>query len=410
MAQNKQTKNVLPQEEELLHIFEEFIEKVNGEKSLSVTALRKVDRFITEAWKQTPYKLEIAMDYSFAKALLFDSEMEIPYLKELMAACQIKVTQKDEKKKGKRGYLERFNRNFYRPRVQELIRKNVIIMALQHYISQLNEHPDINTLNSVIENIGFDAAQALVYSVLQDKPLITLMKKERYRDDIAGRVRLYLHMEKINFKHIMTEPSPSTSKKLDVNHLQKRYSSLQTKIIKDHREKQQLKQKLYKAEQEKKKLKGVVHTIEKDWEQSYQEAQETIEGITQQFAEERQVYLATIERLTRQLDGVPEPSREVNLQQQTICLIGGSKERHFREIVEAYNGKFLFVSADDTRKIEGTVSRADAVFFLSELVSHENFHMAYQAAKNKNIPFIYLNSKGTTSFEREIQYFISKLN
>jgi hypothetical protein len=96
------------------------------------------------------------------------------------------------------------------------------------------------------------------------------------------------------------------------------------------------------------------------------------------------------------------------LRGHTICVIGGAKERYYREVVEKYNGDLAFVSSDDLNKVHGAVRGAHVVFLLTDIVSHAIFYASIEAARTYHKPFKYVNSLGISRFKRELKSFATR--
>ncbi|WP_249278352.1 MULTISPECIES: DUF2325 domain-containing protein [Bacillus cereus group] len=91
-----------------------------------------------------------------------------------------------------------------------------------------------------------------------------------------------------------------------------------------------------------------------------------------------------------------------------VAVIGGNKERYYRECVEKYNAEIIFVAEDQHRKIDSAVKKADVVFYLTELLSHIYHELIIPAAARYNTPIRFVNSKGISAFESAIKRYANE--
>lgn len=117
-----------------------------------------------------------------------------------------------------------------------------------------------------------------------------------------------------------------------------------------------------------------------------------------------------------QLQKEEEPEGNVHkndLSGKKVAVIGGNKERYYRECVEKYNAEIIFVAEDQHRKIDSAVKKADVVFYLIELLSHIYHELIIPAAARYNTPIRFVNSKGITCFRcinfAHMNYFVSNI-
>lgn len=112
-----------------------------------------------------------------------------------------------------------------------------------------------------------------------------------------------------------------------------------------------------------------------------------------------------------QLQKEEEPQGNVyknDLSGKKVAVIGGNKERYYRECVEKYNAEIIFVAEDQHRKIDSAVKKADVVFYLTELLSHIYHELIIPAAARYNTPIRFVNSKGISAFESALKRYASE--
>ncbi len=195
---------------------------------------------------------------------------------------------------------------------------------------------------------------------------------------------------------------------IDQNQIVKENKQLKLKIEKQQQKQQQMKLSYDNLKEKYRKLQskhdGLYEEAIGDLEQMRREMNE----MENNFAEERKIYIQKIETLSKtpSTEADVENRHTLSLNGETICVIGGDKNMRYNDIVSKYGGNLVFVACKDFKKIEGSISRSSAVFFLTEKAGHQHYIKASAIAKKLQTPFIHVNSLGASTFETKLKNFI----
>lgn len=380
----------------------------NPDETLFETADKEVRRF----WSQTKYKPTEVMTLMLVAEMV--QEADLKYVNHIYEMCRIKISPKD-RKRGRKAILEKMLKKYHKEFVRNTLNRILEtysrreIKVLKTIKEQENK---FELLDELVEKNGLLGVLWPIENVLKDVELKEMIATQYPKRYAASLVQLALFYVEIDYPTIMESPKSIESRDLnkDLSKLKQEQKSMQMKLVKKEKETSKLKREIHVLQQEKRKLESEVHTL-------YKNALEEIEKLKKEKEETEEYYLSVIEHLSNQLyelqQEIAESQREQttttsDLQGKTIAVIGGSKERHYREIIERYNGQMAFVAEDDFLKLKGAIRKADAVFFLKEVVGHPFFRESYPLAKKYNIPFVFINTIGISTFEREIQRFIKQ--
>ena len=366
---------------------------------------------LEKRWTGIPYTLG---DVSLFKAAIdFIQFAPKARIEEFFREVGIIVTKKD-RKKGKNGYAIRLMRNYHKEKVQQVFKQYLLYCRsansrkeFDELLQGINIAENItNVINTFDENVMYWYLSTLE----QNQELVMgVYKEECLKAYVLFLLEAVLTYEHFEFEKVMAHPESlkGTYKSVDANQMKHENKTLKMKMGKIKKEESQLKQEVYHLHQQTKQLKGELYTL-------YEQSLEDIERLKSEMERERQLFQLERDYLTNIIEELSQTKDErfpqvmpIDLSGKKICVIGGSRSRYYEEIVQKYNGEIHFVSADDFKKIKGAVSSSDSVFFLTELVSHKHFREAVAAAEENQKPFWYINSKGTTSFERHLQEFMT---
>lgn len=373
--------------------------------------LVQLRNILEKRWTSVPYTLgEVSL---FKAAIDFIQFAPKARIEEFFREVGIIVTKKD-RKKGKNGYAIRLMRNYHKEKVQQVFKQYLM------YCRSVNSRKEFDELLqgvNIAENITkvidtFDENVMYWYLSTLEKNQEVVMnayKQACMKAYVRFLVEAVLTYDHFEFEKVMEHPESlkGTYKSVDHNQMKHENKTLKKKMGKIKKEESQLKQEVYHLHQQTKQLKGELYTL-------YEQSLEDIERLKSEIERERQLFQLERDYLTSMIEELSQPKNErlqptmpIDLSGKKICVIGGSRSRYYEEIVQKYNGEIHFVPADDFKKIKGAVSSSDSVFFLTELVSHKHFREAVTAAEENQKPFWYINSKGTTSFERHLQEFMT---
>jgi hypothetical protein len=370
-----------------------------------------VDKQIRRFWNQTKYKPTEVMTLMLVTKMV--KEADLKYVNHIYEMCRIKISPKD-RKRGRKAILEkmlkRYHKKFVRNTLNGILetfsRREIKVMKT----IKEQENP-FELLDELVEKVGLLGVLWPIENVLKDEKLKEMIVTRYSKRYAACLVQLALFYEEIDYPTIMESPESIESRDLskELSKMKQEQKLMQMKLAKKEKETSKLKREIHVLQQEKRKLASEIHTL-------YKNSLEEIEKLKREKEEIEEYYLSVIEHLSNQLFELQQEIAEIqkeqpttyDLQGKTIAVIGGSKERHYREIIESYNGKMTFAAEDDFLKIKGAIQKADAVFFLKEVVGHHFFKKAYPLAKKYKLPFIFINSIGKSTFERELQRFIKQ--
>jgi hypothetical protein len=398
-----------------LEMFEEFLDRLQEDSNLDKKYLNQIKREINDAWSQTKYPKSEVMKFVFITSLLISSlDENIEIAKRMLEESKIRLTPKD-KKRGKVGILNRFLRSYHKEQIRENLKRDLLDRVLTRHTEDLRKKPTLAQLREKIKKLGIDSVQIMVYCMIQDQKLISLIEKHFPMETLEFNVRNYIGLKRLNFERVMEEPELLVDQ-TDYVMLKRKTKELERKLSKTQMQASHLRKELHMVQQKEKELKSEVYHLNQEVEKTYEQAIAEIGTLKKQLAEkeelfqqEREFYIATIANLCREDDEEQDfRNEDIDLTGKTICVIGGSRERHYREIIEKYNGQIEFVSSDDFNKISGAVSRSDAVFFLKDILRHALFFEALQCSRQSNVPFIFVNTLGVTTFERELKKYALK--
>lgn len=381
----------------------EILEKLEKNEELTDNYSSIISK-IEEIWKTKKRSLKETID--LYQTIEFVFRLEPHVVEEVFKKCMIFVTPKD-RKKGRVAYVKRLLDKYYKESVQNFFHQMFKSMTEEENL--LSNHDD-EALNDSVNNQGYYTTWWICEAVLNKKEALSFLKNsypEKYLDMIS---RLLLFYEAIHLEEVLDFEQKQKNQNKKTIRIQSEYKTLTIKLGKLNKETQELKHSLYKTKKEKKKIKQEYYHLLKEHEELSNQTNILIQELHSSFEKQQNYYLETIQRLTNQLKETHSefrPSSDLHLNGKTISVIGGVKERHYRDIVQKYGGKISFVSVSDPKKIKGSISESDAVFFLTELVKHQHFYVAFNEAKEKNIPFVFINSKGITTFEKELLLFFA---
>lgn len=397
---------------ERLEMFLEDIYDKDGDinKEYDQTLFNSMKREVNLFWKNKFYKPMDVMNLMFIHEVV--KESKVKYIEQIYSLCNIRITTKD-RKRGKSAIFQRLLQKYHRENVRKTL-DSLLETFLRDEIAQMREIDEQENqgelLSQLIENVGLLPILWIAEKIMKDNKLVEKIKEVepiRYEAGLAQLAMFYIEFE---YEKVMEHPEQiNDSEKLKSE--QKKQKQLIQKLGKKEKETSELKQEINALQQEKKKLEADAYEL-------YQSALDEIEALKKENESMQEYYLNILCNLDQQIQDLQQENMElrqgthkedddIDLKGKTIAVIGGTKVRHIREIIESHNGHMTFASETDFNKIEGAVHKADAVFFLKEVVGHHFFRESYSLAKKYNIPFVFVNSIGVSSFKRELKRLVS---
>lgn len=366
--------------------------------------LEKNIHLLEKKWKSIIYPIEIVLDLIQLKDFIENAEKE--NLEFLIEYVNIIVTHKD-RKKGRKGIYQRFLKNYHKSKIREQLH-SLFKQLISREKGVFEEDFQEDCVHEFIKNTTFETVYWIALSLEDNKNLIKFLQSEYKPDYLKLMLNALIFFYEYNFENVMsTFDSNSDKEKFSTKKTFSENKNLKKKIIKEKSEKNKLQHMIYQLNKDKKILKRENYSQFEEMFNEIEKLRNDIIELEQEFSLERQFYNDYIIRLLNQNKFMDEKKTiSTDLKGKTICLIGGFRKRHYEEIVNKYNGQLKFISADDFNKIKNSLSNSIAIFFLTEMIGHKHFKEALKQSKDLNIPFIFVNSLGTSSFENELIYFI----
>lgn len=408
-------KTTVDKDEKFIERLEEFMENVYDEdgelmEDIDSSLLQSVKRDVTLFWQNSNYKPTDLMNLLFMHEVI--QESKVKYIEHIYSLCNIRITTKD-RKRGKRAIYQRLLRKYHKENVRKTL-DNLLKTFLSEEITNCKRLKDEENkgegLSEIIENVGLLPVLWIVEEIIKDQTFLEEIKALEPIRYVAAMVQMTMFYIEVDYEQVMEHPEQlDNSEKLAKE--QQKQKQLQKRLNKKEKETSKLKEEINSLQQEKKKLETDVNVL-------YQEALKEISELKRENEYMQEYYLEILCNLDQQIQDLQHENAELqqgkqeeisgfDLDGKTIAVIGGSKVRHFREIIESHNGNMTFASETDFNKIEGAIRKADAVFFLKEVVGHHFFREAYSLAKKYKIPFVFVNSIGVSSFKRELKRIVS---
>lgn len=391
----------IEKKQELKSLLVEYIELRKKEESVPEHLKNKVKKEIGKVWEHLDVSIYDILKLHQAVEFMQDIEME--YLKEALEQCHIVVTKKD-RKKGRTGYVNRLLKKYHKESVQAYF-QDFYTFYLSDHIREIKKIRSDEDLIAKVEEIGYEPVWWVSEFVIKDNQKTKKVKHLFDLNAIDYMINLYLFYNEIEFEKVMECP-----KEVGNDHKEK------FKLKQD--ENRKLKMRIDKVKKEKKKLndenqllKGKVDKLKRENERIYEvfgnemdTLKEEKESLLSSMAEERQIYAETIIELGKGSENNEESEKkEANrLEGKRVCIIGGDRSKSYREAIEALGAELIFVSRNDYKKINGSVSKSDVVLFMTEVVGHCHFREAKKASNAYNVPFHFIDSMGVTTVKNKL--------
>lgn len=391
--------------EHILALFTQFEEAIeNGQ--ITDTLFQEVTEVTATSWSSSKYSIEEVTRLNLVKEFIHIADYSL--INHFFGEAKLQLTQKD-RKKGKKAIYSRVKRRWHQKYVRDTFDDFLAVMA-KAPAKALSNSPSEEVLADQIDIHQFDFIYWIIVFYLKNESLKELIEKEYPYDTLSFRSRTYGIYLSEDFESVMERPQLFEHKRKEKSEqLKKENQKLKKQIVKTQKKKLNLEHSVSELRQEKKKL-------DRDLQDLYDSALSEIEALRctlhelqENFEIERTTYCSVIEQLLRQMNEETTSEftcEELSLNGSKVCVIGGEKERGYQTIVEKYNGKLRYIPASDFQKIEGAIKESEAVFFLTDMVGHKHFYRAYETSKKCDKKFIFVNSLGRHSFERELKGYI----
>lgn len=388
----------------------EFLTMEDEQEDIPEDMLLKTKKIIFELWEETGFTV---LDVStFVQTMEFVLNADRSMVEAMFERANIVITTKD-RKKGRDAYYKRLLLKYHKESVRNTFQTMFEFLAKDE-IKKIKENSSTEAIKELEETMGFEHLYWISSCALEDEELIGKLENLFPIEHVKMLIMFYLLYTNTEFDVIMNEPEKLRKDQNNVKPQQvlQENKKLKKNFHKAKKQEKNLKQELHQLQKEKKELKGEIYSLYNDSLLEIEKLKNDNLQMMEAFEEERQMYLQLIQQLTEEQHSQIDIDSENNfdLQGKKVAVVGGNRERHYSEIIEKYNGTISFVAEDDFNKIRGAVSESIGVFFLVELNGHHNFRETLSASKDYNVPFIFVNSKGTTSFDRELKRFILDLN
>jgi hypothetical protein len=382
--------------------FEEAIEKGQITDSL----FQEVCEITETSWRAAKYPIEDVTRLSLVKEFIQIADYAL--INHFFGEAKLQLTQKD-RKRGKKAVFSRVKRRWHQKKVRDTFDEFLTVMV-KGPAKALAESPTEDILTDLIEVHQFDFIYWIIVYYLNHENLQFLIEKDYPYDTLSFRSRTYALYLTEDFESVMERPQLFEHKRKEKSEqLKKENQKLKKQIVKTQKKKLNLEHSVIVLRQEKQKLDQDIQDLYDSALNEIEALKGTLKELEEQFQIERETYFAVIEQLLKQMNEEPTPEptcEELSLNGSKVCVIGGERERGYQAVVEKYNGKLRYIPASDFHKIEGAIQESDAVFFLTEMVGHKHFYLAYETSKRCAKRFIFVNSLGRHSFERELKDYL----
>ncbi|WP_346835846.1 DUF2325 domain-containing protein [Paenibacillus polymyxa] len=396
--------------EENVNLINLFLENIDKETHDDLDIVKVITIF-EEIWCDLKYGVKEAT--LFLKIVEFLLKCEVESLKKHANNLGITYTAKDLKK-GKDGIIQRLLGKYHRKNVTNYF-SNYLVLSHAESIDVFKREPD-GSLNALVSEIKLETLAWIILYQSQREDLLQHLKESYPKDYALFLWKCLMCYITMDYEIIMDKPYELSFKK---NQIQQENKKLHKNLKAAINNTSKLRRTIHEKEMNEKALLTQMHDLYNDAVKQIEDLKRQLQQLKQDhnlelsyiremFEEERAYYQETINTLRQKSfieDIIPEKS---DLAGQTLAIIGGNRERHYREIVKRYNGEINFVPEDKLSLVEGAVLKSDVVFFLSGIAGHVHWRDALNAAKTKDIPFIYVNTKGVTTFEGLLLQYIKQ--
>ncbi|MCA1066623.1 DUF2325 domain-containing protein (plasmid) [Rossellomorea sp. AcN35-11] len=396
-----------------IELLNEFMDLFEGEKEINEETHEKARTTINKFWQGLNYSLKDLMDFGLTSQ--FITEAPIDMVRHFFSKINVIITKKDIKR-GKKHVLQRCLRKYHKQQIRDHLLK-MFYSQHEDSIFSLAKDSSLKKLEHEIDTYGFHRVLWVAYT-LEDKniELTKTLRDEFPKDYTHALIYYYRIYQSMNFQEVMESPEEldkgTTPNPYEILKENKRIKS---KMDRATKQRQGLKKEVYELQQENKQMRSEIHDLYEESLVEIERLKEESKLQLNEFQSEREMLTDLIQHLTdkntKLQDQLKSQKEEttLSLEGKDICFVGGSKERFYREAVEKYGGTFHFVPVDDYNLIRGAVGKSDIVFFLKDIVKHKHFKETFSAAKDFDVPFCYLNSKGYNNFENELLNYMLTL-
>ncbi|QNR65098.1 DUF2325 domain-containing protein [Paenibacillus peoriae] len=396
--------------EENLNLINLFLENIDKE-TYDGPDIVKIITIFDEIWLDLKYGIKEAI--LFLKIVEILLKCEVESLKKHATNLGITYTAKDLKK-GKEGIIHRLLGKYHRKKVTNYF-SNCLVLSHAESIEVFKNEPD-GSINALVSEIKLETLAWIILYQSQREDLLYLLKESYPKDYAIYLWKCLMCYITMDFEIIMDKPHELSFKK---NQIQQENKKLHKNLKVARNRTSILQRTIYEKEMNEKALLTQMHGLYNDAVKETEDLKRQLQQlkhdhnmeltcIREMFEEERAYYQGTINALRlKSIDG-DVIQEKTDLTGQTVAVIGGNRERHYREIVKRYNGEINFVPEDKPNLVQGAVLKSNVVFFLSGIAGHVHWRDALNAAKIRNIPFIYVNTKGVTTFEGLLLQYIKQ--
>ena len=381
---------------------------------LDESTLEELKQDVMNYWSDKPYKALDVLSIFFIEDLINHSDLK--HIEYAMKGLKINLHVK-ERKKGKKAIFERVKKEYHK----ESIRKGIHFLFTSFLKDEIEackflEDDEEGTdeqkaylLTVMSQEVGILPTLYITEKILKNEYLTNLLIEAEEARYVTAIVQSAYYYEEVGYEQIIEKP-----KKVVITPEQEN-KMLKTDLKRSNKALLKESKLLSKANQEIYELKQQIKKLTAENRELFEMNEMERNKYSEELASMESYYMQVIEGLTNDLETAHSEtdtttetiSEKVDLNGQTVAVIGGSRERFFREIVEDSNGNMIFVSEKDYNKIAGAVKKASAVFYLKEVVSHDFFRQAYPLAKKYEVPFIYVNTLGTSTFKRVLKKHVA---
>jgi hypothetical protein len=415
-------------------LFHDFLLRRKHGHRMKRRYVKKVYKAIEKKWHSLPYTIQdTCLIY---QANTFILEADINEIKKFFRQTKLPLSS-NEKKNGRDQIYAKFKKNLYKSFFRESI-EDYFERAFQQLSLSIYAAPTVLPLKHAL--LDYDIVTVIYFAnrSLHKNKWIKLFKKHSLQTYTACLINLYTFSISENVEKTLHKQPQLSSHKKDIKSIKKELDQLKQReriLEKTERnllkEKKKLKNEInqlkqfnekYQAQLEKLKIESdetltqIIHENEEQLMKEKRQSANEIQALKNKLEEDNNYYNEQIMKLLQQLDNAykfqdenlnnTEGEIPLDLCGKKVAFIGGNQSNNYMSKVKEYNGKLTFVPVDDFKLIPGAISNCDVVFFLTDVAGHKHFNCIRKETKRTGTPLRFINSRGLTSFERELKKYI----
>jgi hypothetical protein len=404
-------------------LLEEFVHAVNKDEKIKKRKAKKVLKEIENLWNTKKYsKLDALLLYHSKDKI---NHLDLKFLTQHFLKAKRPITS-SERKSGRAAIYRKYKKSFHNPFFRDYFHDYFDILCSKIALI-LQESQTKETLYEVIKETDMMTALYLIEKHNAKDNWIKIIKKHFLLQYTAAIIDLYYFSEEELIEKWLspkkedrkTKQHENISLKEENRQLKSQLKQFDKKIGNARVERINLLNEMNTLQQVKDNLQNELNQkhdkIFDELKEEKDELETKLKDAEEKLKEDRFFYEEHINAMAKMLGDVRTYNHEegeedikLNLQGRKFAFIGGVKLNYYEEIINEFNGEMIPVSVEDYNKISGAISACDIALFLTDVNSHAVFRCFMKEIRKHNKPFIYLNSRGVSSFRRELLAFLKE--